>query len=528
MTPRPQYRREWLLLALGTVLAGGFVGYQRFLAHDETRIAEETRLASQARTVADNMQRQLHAVNRVLKSLSAEFPVSVREPAGALSGRLQLFCDMTGARTLSLYDAQGTILASSRAELVGRNFRERGYFASLPARPDVDSLYVSKPFTTALGVYSINVSSVVLGPTGELAGLVSATLDPTYFEVVARSVLYANDMTASFVHGDGTLFFSLPNLPKAVGRNLNQPGAIFTQHMASGQISTVVSARLLVTGSQRMIANHNLRPAELRMDRPLVISVARDLSGIYQGWRWQTDLHALVFLAFAGAAGGLLLMSQRRRDAQAAETAMREREREEQAHRNSKELAERLRTTQIDLLGIREQLAFAADAARLGLWIRDGATGEVWVSEPGRSLFGFDAAEPVTYERMMQRVHPDDMDAAESAQTSLRDHGRFAGEHRVVLPDGSVRWVSSAGCLRRGEQGGPRSLFAISMDITERKLVEQDLQQQRREVAHLSRVVMLGELSGALAHELNQPLTAILSNAQAALRFMAQEPIELD
>jgi PAS domain S-box-containing protein len=71
-------------------------------------------------------------------------------------------------------------------------------------------------------------------------------------------------------------------------------------------------------------------------------------------------------------------------------------------------------------------------------------------------------------------------------------------------------------------------LLASIVDITARKLVEQEIAQQRNELAHLSRVATLGELSGALAHELNQPLTAILSNAQAAQRFLADEPPDLN
>jgi two-component system sensor kinase FixL len=66
------------------------------------------------------------------------------------------------------------------------------------------------------------------------------------------------------------------------------------------------------------------------------------------------------------------------------------------------------------------------------------------------------------------------------------------------------------------------------VDITERKDLERATARQRDELAHLSRVAMLGELSGSLAHELNQPLTAILSNAQAAQRFLAQSPPRLD
>jgi two-component system sensor kinase FixL len=72
--------------------------------------------------------------------------------------------------------------------------------------------------------------------------------------------------------------------------------------------------------------------------------------------------------------------------------------------------------------------------------------------------------------------------------------------------------------------------FVLSaiVDMTARVRAEAEVQQQRVELAHLSRVAMLGELSGSLAHELNQPLTAILSNAQAAQRFIAKDDVDLD
>jgi two-component system sensor kinase FixL len=71
-------------------------------------------------------------------------------------------------------------------------------------------------------------------------------------------------------------------------------------------------------------------------------------------------------------------------------------------------------------------------------------------------------------------------------------------------------------------------VLASVVDITERRNIERTTSRQRDELAHLSRVAMLGELSGSLAHELNQPLTAILSNAQAAQRFLKHDPPRLD
>jgi two-component system sensor kinase FixL len=92
--------------------------------------------------------------------------------------------------------------------------------------------------------------------------------------------------------------------------------------------------------------------------------------------------------------------------------------------------------------------------------------------------------------------------------------------------DGSEAPVEAALSPMHIENG--RSVLVSVVDITERRHVERVTARQRDELAHLSRVAMLGELSGSLAHELNQPLTAILSNAQAAQRFLAQSPPRVD
>jgi C4-dicarboxylate-specific signal transduction histidine kinase len=73
-----------------------------------------------------------------------------------------------------------------------------------------------------------------------------------------------------------------------------------------------------------------------------------------------------------------------------------------------------------------------------------------------------------------------------------------------------------------------RTVLAAIVDITARRNAEAEMAQQRNDLTHLTRVALLGELSGSLAHELNQPLTAILSNAQAGLRFLALDPTNID
>ena len=105
---------------------------------------------------------------------------------------------------------------------------------------------------------------------------------------------------------------------------------------------------------------------------------------------------------------------------------------------------------------------------------------------------------------------------------------RFISEERVTDAHGKVRWLQTVKRPIVEKDGSASQVLGTSTEITQRKETELELRRQRAELAHVTRISTMGELAASLAHELNQPLTAILSNAQAALRFMAAKPLDLD
>ena len=104
----------------------------------------------------------------------------------------------------------------------------------------------------------------------------------------------------------------------------------------------------------------------------------------------------------------------------------------------------------------------------------------------------------------------------------------FAAEEKLTDVRGTVRWLQTTRRPVLSEDGTVSQVLVSSTDITARKQREVEIEHQRNELAHFSRVTMLSELAGALAHELNQPLAAILSNAQAALRFLSRDEADLE
>jgi PAS domain S-box-containing protein len=176
-----------------------------------------------------------------------------------------------------------------------------------------------------------------------------------------------------------------------------------------------------------------------------------------------------------------------------------------------------------------QRLNLAADSADLGLWEWDLSNDEIWVTPTRRAQLGFPVSGKITFEDLISRWHADDRDKVRQALRDAIENGKdYEAEFRRVLADGSVRWVAARGRVYADKHGKPIRLLGVSMDITARKQAELEAARQRNELVHLSRVTTLGELSCSLAHELTHPLTAILSNAQAAQRFLDGDDADLN
>jgi two-component system sensor kinase FixL len=185
-----------------------------------------------------------------------------------------------------------------------------------------------------------------------------------------------------------------------------------------------------------------------------------------------------------------------------------------------------LRASQLgrELRESEERMTLASEAAGFGVWMWSIPRNQVWGSERWLHLFGFPPGAAVSFEMVMQRIHPDDHERVErEVRRALSDRADYTGEYRVILPDGTQRWIVTRGRMHSDTQGKPGRMMGAAIDITGRKQAELEIVQQRNEVAHLSRVTTLGEISGSLAHELNQPLGAILANTDE-LHLQSQIP----
>jgi two-component system sensor kinase FixL len=193
------------------------------------------------------------------------------------------------------------------------------------------------------------------------------------------------------------------------------------------------------------------------------------------------------------------------------------------------QLVRDLQASEAGLRESEERMTLAAEATNLGIWIRDLARNEIWTTDSWRALFGFAKSERLDLDGILQRLHPDDRETVRQALArAVEGNGNYETEHRVLLPDGQMRWIASRGRVEFNGGGKPILVRGVSLDITERKKAEQETQLLRQEIAHVGRVTMMGQLASALAHEINQPLGAILRNAEAGELFMQNASPDLD
>ncbi len=183
------------------------------------------------------------------------------------------------------------------------------------------------------------------------------------------------------------------------------------------------------------------------------------------------------------------------------------------------------RGAQTALVESQERAEIAGVSLGVGFWTWEADRDRVWVSEQCARLIGFERRSYPPFAHFVEAVRPrtgGPLDA--EFERAIRGGTPFDGEWTVAA-GGEPRWI--AGAIRTSEDAhGRRRVTGALIDVTERRSAERLAEEQRRELSHLGRVAVLGELSSALAHEINQPLAAILANTRAAQRMLEDDGME--
>jgi PAS domain S-box-containing protein len=176
---------------------------------------------------------------------------------------------------------------------------------------------------------------------------------------------------------------------------------------------------------------------------------------------------------------------------------------------------------------LRRSESYLAEAQRLthtGSWVWQVAgRNALHLSDEWYRLYGFDPEKgPPVWEERLQRIHPEDRAKWEVAiERAIAAASDYEVEFRILFPDSTVKYLHTVGHPVFTASGDLVEFVGSSTDITERKRAEEALRQTQTDLARVSRVTTMGELTASLAHEVNQPIAAASTNANTCLRWLA-------
>lgn len=450
---------HWLIFGVAALFLGTFIAWNIYQEYTGIDTAERERLSARAKIIDENMMRQLDATNRMLGGIRNDLPYLDKRKDGLerFIHRLKFLIEaMPGVRFIAVLDAQGRIIAANQEEFIGQDFRHRDYFQAPQRDPNPDMLYVSPPFRNVSGIITMGLSRAIVAPDGRFAGVVMASLEPEEFRILMNSVRYAPDVQASLIHGGGVVFMGIPEQEGLVGMDMAaKPDSLFNRHIKSGQAASVISGMVTAAGEERMMALRTSQPAALRMNKPMVIAISRDLPAVFAGWRRETWQLGGLFCALTLISGAGLFAYQRRQRDYNRLVASHEAERHKAA----------------------ERLKLATEAAGIGVWEYDLVSETLFWDDSMFAIYGM-APEKFSADYMTWRnsLLPEDVAETEAATRPAIEQGKpYDICFRIRRGDGQVRTIRALAQVNFDESGKAVRMVGINEDITERKQVEDAL-----------------------------------------------------
>jgi PAS domain S-box-containing protein len=189
---------------------------------------------------------------------------------------------------------------------------------------------------------------------------------------------------------------------------------------------------------------------------------------------------------------------------------------------------ERIRSSLAEAQRAQASLAEAQKLSHVGSFRIRPSTGEIIWSAETYNIYGLDPERPLTGEAIMARIHHDDRERIRGIHaTAIRDRKPWEAEHRLLMPDGSIRHVH---CVTRVEKDPEKEpeMFGAIIDLTDRVNSEEALRKAQADVVRMNRLTAMGAVTVSIAHEMNQPLMAIVTNAATCLSWLDRPEPDLD
>jgi PAS domain-containing protein len=302
----------------------------------------------------------------------------------------------------------------------------------------------------------------------------------------------------------------MPEQAGRQGQDLAQPGSFFTRHRDSGQQETLLTGIAYVTGNEHMMAQRTVKPADLLMDKTLLVSVSRHLPTIFADWRKDAYEKAALFGLLALIASVGLFLNQRRQRAYARVVASGEVERQLAAQA---------------LQGTQDLLARAEELGRVGGWEFDVETGQQTWTKAVYDIHELDFTLHPTVSQSINFYTPDSRPIIEQAvQRALEQGEPFDLELEIVTAKGNLRYVHAVGRTDLAR----RKVSGFIQDITERKQAEaRSYESENRRISEQAAALEAERRAGLAALHLMEDAVSARTRAETMTATLSKQLDEL-
>lgn len=363
--------------------------------------------------------------------------------------------------------------------------RERDYFRALSAG-ESHGLYVGVPILSRVtGLWFVSASLRLNDGQGRFAGLISAAVEPDYFQSLYRSLDVGEEGEIAMYLDDGTLLMRAPRDDALLGKSF-AGRALFERYLpaATHGVFHVPAAQ---GEAGRIVGYRRLE------NLPIIVAVSLSEGEVLADWRSNLLLYVPIlglFLVTVASLTWFLLRELSQREALAA--ALRDN---------------------------RDRLRLALESSDTGTWTWDKATDRSVGDENVLRIFGVSSEEyPGTGESFLASLHADDRAAVRRAiERSMNDGAPYDVVYRIHRPDGAMRWIHSRGEAVRGAKGEMTGLIGVCNDVTAYRQAQDALMQSQR-------LEVVSRLTGGLAHDFNNLLQVLLGNAEILMDGLSENP----
>lgn len=456
----------WIVLVLSLATIGVILGVDLHATHESLTQREGERLSHAADVVGSSLSRNLQTTSVALGAIAPDLVelLAEKKTVADVNRRMEsMVAAMSGVRTLLFVEVGGTVLASNRTGLIGLNFYNDERYRAIREDRKPDKLYVSPPFVTPNGVFTITAGRAVLHADGSLAGYAMAAIDPDYFSMLLEASIYAPDMRTLLIHGAGKVIHCVPRDARILGADLRaHSDSLFNRHLQSGEPRSLIDGVTATTGEHRLAAFVSATPTASPADQALVVSLSRDLGAVYAPWRRDLLVRSLMFGILALSSVGGLWVFQRHQLHNEAQLAAEE--------------AERQRLEEV-LRADRQYLADVVWGTDAGTWEWNIQAGTAHVNERWASLLGYTLAElePITSDTWRELVHPDDVKVVDDMLEQFLPGKIDAIEvkSRRRHKDGHWVWSLDRGrAVERDAEGRALRVVGATLDISATQAAE--------------------------------------------------------